>query len=82
MLVGLYSFFQYLHSIERGCELGADGCMTMKLFAADFLSASSRVASFHNLHLWMAVQELAALHQGHRMAVDFLDIAPVVVGQA
>ena len=82
MLIVLNGFTQHFHIIYRRGVLGADGGMAAQAQTAYHLGGTGRVVRFHHLAPWPLPQEMAALHQGHRMRIDFADILLAVLRQA
>ena len=75
-------FFQYLHAVERGGKFGTDGGVAVQLFAADDFGRPGGVSGFHHFECGVVSQEIAALHECHGMGVDFLEVVPIVFGEA
>ena len=82
MLVGLDFLFEHLHAVERCCKLRADGGMSSHLLFADYLGRTCCVVSLYHLKLRVTFEKIAALHQSHRMRVDFCDVCPVLIRKA
>ena len=80
--VVVYSLLQHLHPVHPGSIAGADGSPSMHLVLGDVGCRACGVLSLHGLEVGMVGEKLAALHQSHRMGVNLLQGAPVVVGQA
>ena len=75
------AFLQHLHAIHLGCVRRADGRPPSHVVLGDIGSRACGILRLHRLEVGMVGEKLAALHQGHRMRMHFLEGAPVVLGQ-
>ena len=82
MLVGLDALLQHLHAIAFGGCFGADGGVAFQVLLLDDFGTQGGVLAFHDLDAGMSAEELAALHQGDGVGVDFGDVVPIFIGQA
>ena len=81
MLALFNALFQNLHPVEWGSELRTDGCVTSQTILADVLGRTCCVVRFHNLQLRMLFQEVATLHQRHRVRIHLCDVLPRILWQ-
>ncbi len=76
------ALLQHLHAIHLGCIGRADGCPSLHLVLGDVGCRTCGILCLHRLEVGMVGQELPTLHQSHRMGVNLLQGAPVVIRQA
>ena len=81
VLVVLNVIFKNLQTVEFGCLSVTNSSPPSLLTFGNHLRRTSGVLSLHILQLWVLGQELTALHQRHRMRVDFCNRLPVVFRQ-
>ena len=82
MLVRLDAFLQDLHAVDLGCVAMTDSRMSVSLFPADVGCGSGSIDNLDHLQVLVAREEVAALHQGDWMRVDFRYVFPAFTRQA